>query len=121
MITFWEKLPKSKQPSSNSYVVIKDAMKDLFLPAKLHIFFILFFCYVTGIVGPFLKEYQTNIPMIPFLYFDLKVVIRNLLDTVIEQVVIEACCSEKQFKEIDLSKKENLLLLCSLIMQFDYA
>ena len=31
--------------------------------------------------------------MIPFLYFDLKAVIRNLLDIVIESVVIGACCS----------------------------
>ena len=45
VITFWEKLPKSKQPPSNSCVVIKDAVKDLFLQAKLH-----FFCYVAGIV-----------------------------------------------------------------------
>ena len=66
VITFWEKLPESKQPSSNSYVVIKDVVKDLFLPAKLR-----FFCYVAGIVEPFLKEYQTDMPMIPFLYFDL--------------------------------------------------
>ena len=38
VITFREKLPKSKQPSSNSFVVIKDVVKDLFLPAKLHFF-----------------------------------------------------------------------------------
>ena len=49
--------------------------------------------------------------MIPFLYFDLKVVIRNLLDIVIQPVVIEACYSGKQFKETDLSKKGNLLPL----------
>ena len=69
-------------------------MKDLFLPAKLHLF-----CYVAGIVELFLKEYQTDIPMIPFLYFDLKAVIRNLLDIVIELVVIKARHSGKQFKE----------------------
>ena len=87
MITFREKLPKSKQPSSNSYVVIKDVVKDLFLPAKLH-FFVFFvfwgfffcfflFCYIAGIGRPFLKEYHTDIPMIPFLYFDLKAVISS--------------------------------------------
>ena len=81
VITFWEKLSKSKQPSSNSYVVKRDAVKDLFLPAKLHFFF--FFCYVAGIYEPFLKEYQTDIPMIPLLYFDLKAVIRTLLDIVL--------------------------------------
>ena len=48
--------------------------------------------------------------MIPFLYFDLKAVIRNLLDIVIEPVVIEACRSGKQFKETDLSIKGNLFI-----------
>ena len=43
--------------------------------------------------------------MIPFLYFDLKAIIRNFLNIVIEPVVIEACRSGKQFKEIDLSEK----------------
>ena len=33
--------------------------------------------------------------MIPFLFFDLKAVIRNLLDIVIEPAVIEACRSGK--------------------------
>ena len=56
--------------------------------------------------------------MIPFLYFDLEAVIRNLLDIVIEPVVIEACCSRKQFKEIDLSKKGNLLLLSKINLGF---
>ena len=53
----------------------------------------IFFCYVAGIVKQFLKEYQTDISMIPFLYFDLKAVIRGLLDIVNEPVVIEACRS----------------------------
>ena len=52
--------------------------------------------------------------MSPFLYLDLKAVIRNLLDIVIEHVVIEACRPGKQFKEIDLSKNENLLPLSNI-------
>ena len=113
VITFLEKVPKSKQPSSNSYVVIKDAVKDLFLSAKL-----LFLCYVAGIVEPFLKEYQTDIPMVPFLYFDLKAVMRNFLDIVIGPAVIGACRSGKHLKEIDLSKKGNLLSLSKINLGF---
>ena len=56
--------------------------------------------------------------MIPFLYFDLEAVIRNLLDIVIEPVVIEACCSGKQFKEIKKKKKGNLLLLSKINLGF---
>ena len=116
MITFSEKLPKSKESSSNSYVVIKDAMKDLLLPAKQYFFFFCC-CYVAGIVEPFFKKYQTDIPIIPFLYFDMKAVIRNF-DIVIEPVVIEDCRSKKQFKEIDFSKKANLLPLSKINFGF---
>ena len=56
--------------------------------------------------------------MSPFLYFDLKAVIRNLFDIVIELVVVEACRCGKQFKEIDLSKKWNLLLLSKINLGF---
>ena len=69
------------------------------------------------LLSHFLKEYQTDIPMIPFLYFDLQAVIRNFLDIVIESVV-EACQSGKQCKEIDLSKKGNLLLLSKINLGF---
>ena len=48
----------------------------------------------------------------------MKVAIRNLLDVVIEPVVIEAYCSGKQFKEVDLSKKGSLLLLSKIKLGF---
>ena len=82
-------------------------MKDLLLPAKQHYFFFFFFCYVAGIVEPFFKKYQTDIPIIPFLYFDLKAVIRNF-EIVIEPVVIEDCHSGRPFKEIDFSEKRGI-------------
>ena len=107
------KTTKIKATIIKQYVVIKDAVKDLFLPAKLH-----FFCYIAGIVELFLKEYQTDIPNILFLYFDLKAVIRNLLVIVMVPVVIGACCSGKQFTEIDLSKSGNLLPLSKISLGF---
>ena len=47
----------------------------------------------------------------------MKAVIRNLLDIVIEPVVIEACCTGKQFKEFDHSEK-NLLPLSKITLGF---
>ena len=76
-----------------------------------------FFCYIAGIVELFLKEYQTDIPNILFLYFDLKAVIRNLV-IVMVPAVIEACCSGKQFTETDLSKRGNLLPLSKISLGF---
>ena len=48
----------------------------------------------------------------------MKAVIRNLLDIVIEPVVIKACRSGKQFKEIDFPKKRNLLPLSKINLGF---
>ena len=35
MIKFWNKLPKSKQPSSKSYMAVKDRVSDKLITAKL--------------------------------------------------------------------------------------
>ena len=47
---FWQKLPKSKEPKSKSYVNLYDALMDLFTPAKL-IFLatLLLFFFLIGI------------------------------------------------------------------------
>ena len=58
---FWQKLLKSKQPKSKSYVNLHDAVIDLFTPAKLN-----FFSYIATFFQPFLTLYQPDNPMAPF-------------------------------------------------------
>ena len=59
----------------------------------------------------FLKTYQTDNPMIPYLYFDLKAIVKQLLELIVESNVIDACRSGRELKEINLEDKKNLLSL----------
>ena len=67
MISFWEKLLQSKRPKCKSYDNVKNAANDNLMAAKLELF-----SYIAGILQPFFKSYQSDDPMLPFLYFDLK-------------------------------------------------
>ena len=70
MVAFWEGLPKSNWPSSKSYLAVKDSVGDPLFVDKLQ-----FFSFVSNIVESFLKKYQTDQQMIPFLYCDLKCIV----------------------------------------------
>ena len=82
---FWKSLPNYKQPTCKSYSKISDAIIDLFTEAK-----ITFFSFICSIVEPYLKKYQREKPMVPFMYVDLKSI-------------------AKQLAEINLDEKGNLL------------
>ena len=103
MVVFWEGLPKSKRPSSKSYLVVKDSVREALFIAKLQ-----FFSFESNKIEPFLKKYQTDQLMSPFLYCDLKDIVIKLLDIIVEHKIIEKCKSGKQVMEIDLAKEENL-------------
>ena len=105
MIKFWNKLPKSKQPSSKSYMAVKDRVDDKLITAKLS-----FFNFVASLVEPFLKKYQCDKPMIPFMYTDLKSLIQSLLELVVKQDVLSQCKTGIQMKQLDLCNNKNLNL-----------
>ena len=113
IISFWEKLQKSKRPSSKSYLTVKESVEDPLVTAKLQ-----FFSFVSSIAEPYLRKYQTDKPMIPFVYFDLKDLVIKLLDIIVKPTVINNCKSRKQLKEIDLSNEENLISFCKINMGF---
>ena len=60
---------------------------------------------------PFLTAFQSNKPMIPYFYFYLKSLIKELLGITVELQIIDSCKTSKQLKDIDLSDKKNLLSL----------
>ena len=105
-MNYWEKLPKSKHPQSKSHPNLKAAVLDDFTVAKLQCF-----SYVASNVEPYLKIYQVNNPMIPYIYFDLKTMLKDLLEIIVEPAVIQKCKTGKQLIEIDLEIKENLKLI----------
>ena len=60
VMKYFEKFPKSKQPSSKSFLNVQKAANDVFSPAKFQ-----FFSFVAKHFKPFLTSYQTDAPMIP--------------------------------------------------------
>ena len=63
LLIFWKSLPKSKRLKCKSYETLKVAFDDHLIIPKLQ-----FFNYVANIVDPFLRKYQTDQPMVPFLF-----------------------------------------------------
>ena len=70
----WMSLPPSKQPQCKTYEVVKGAIKDLFKVTKLK-----FFSFIAGLLMPYLTIYQSQKPLIPFLYDDLQSFYKELL------------------------------------------
>ena len=86
IVTYWEARKKPKPPTSASYILLKDATHDLFLPAKLT-----FFSFIASLLQPYLKSYQTNQPMLPFMYGDLEKMFRNLLELFVQPDELVKC------------------------------
>ena len=110
VIRFWVKKPKSKQPKCKSYINVQKACNDLFTVARLN-----FFSYVAGFFKPFLKSYQSNSPMIPYLYNDLSELTKKNLQWFIRADVINA--NLKDFIRIEM-KNENFLKISSIHLGF---
>ena len=104
IVKFWERLPKSKRPASKSYLNVVDAVNDHFITAKLA-----FFSYLSGLVEPFLEKYQNDKPMLPFMYEDLKMLLKSLLRLVVKQDKLEACKNGYQLKDLNLDDEHILL------------
>ena len=100
IVHYWESLPKSKRPSSRSYSNVLSAVTDNLTPAKLH-----FFSYVAGIFQQFLTKYQSDKPMIPFLYSDHLKLVKSILCLVLKPDVVNPCSSLTTLTKIDLTDK----------------
>ena len=102
----WWCRQKGKQPSSltsKSILYVKAAIEDNLTTAKLH-----FFSFIAGKVQPFLLKYQTNKPMIPFMYHDLKLLITNLSRLFVKKDKVK---TGKKLVTINLHDDANLLPL----------
>ena len=101
IVNFWKKLPELKQSKCDSYNIVKDVVDDPLIVVKLE-----FFIYVAGLLEPYLKSYQSDQPMVPFMYFDLKKLVTCLLKLFVKAEVIDNC-KTFDLANIDLDKKSN--------------
>jgi len=113
MVSFWEKQPTSKRPKSKSYDNVKKAVNDPLTVVKLE-----FFAFIASILEPFLVTYQTDKPMLPFLYFDLKSLILSLMKLFIKPCIISEAKTGSQLCGIDLEKATNLIPLKNIGLGF---
>ena len=86
--------------------MLTEAITDDLIPLKLS-----FFSYMASLLQPFLKKYQSDKPLIPFLYDDLTKVLKMLLQIIVKEEKLD--CLGKHITKIDLKKSENLKSLKS--------
>lgn len=91
-------------PDTLTCEVLMLACKDKLILAK-----IAFFAYLANILEPFLKKYQAEKPMIPFLYQDYSSVIRQMMKIILKNEVFENCSNSlSKMSSIDLEDSKNL-------------
>ena len=110
LVRYYEKLPKSKQPFSKSFVNVQKACNDIFYIGKFQ-----FFSFIAGYFQPFLTAYQTDAPMLPFLYGDLNELVLQLLTSIVKPCVLDNC---KNVFDVDPKNKDNLLSIKSVRIGF---
>ena len=94
-----KKLPK---PDNKSYRTISELVKDKLIKLKMH-----FFKCIAGQLLPFLTDYQTDRPMIPFLSGDLCTMIRNLMRRFIKSDILTAASTPDKLVKVDVSDKKH--------------
>ena len=92
--------PKYKQPKCKSFTVLTDPVFDLFMPPKLQ-----FFSNVAGLLEPYLKRYQSDAPLVPFMYFDMKNLVTATMKLFVKQDKIKDCKTASDLLEFPLASE----------------
>ena len=93
-----KKIPK---PDTKTYETIKNACKDQLLEAKLE-----FALSVANEVTPFLRLYQTDKPMVPFLATDLYNMLKDILSRFCKSDVIENATTALKLANLDINDEK---------------
>jgi hypothetical protein len=84
-----------------SFKTVCTFVEDPLLEAKLT-----FFISLIALVEPFLKEYQTDVPLVPFLHGSLESIAINVMGRFVKESVLK---ENTAIHKVDLKKKQNLL------------
>ncbi|MBP1527239.1 MAG: hypothetical protein H9Q66_04895 [Spiroplasma ixodetis] len=82
-----------KLPDSCNFEFIKEALKDKLLRAKIE-----FMLSIAEDLHDFLQKYQTNNPVFPFLYEDLRRIITNIGDRFLKKVIFSSKITNDNLK-----------------------
>lgn len=93
---------EKKAPTSKSYVTVKKLINDPLLSAQLA-----FFVTIANEFENFLRDYQTDAPLVPFLFSDLT----SLYDSLMKRFLKKDALKEGNLLNVELDKSENFLEL----------
>ena len=113
IVNHWKKLPKSKRTKSKSYEHLQSAVEDLPTPAELQLF-----SFFASLFELFLVMYQTDQPLISYMYNDLQKLLRKSVLLIVKPDLLQNCKSATDMKNLDLSDKSNLLKLKNISIEF---
>ena len=98
-----------KQPTINSYLIMKKSLEDPLLEARLA-----FFVAIAKPIEEILTIYQTDKPMIPFLYAALEGLYGEILERFVKWSVLDKNLSGQRRLRLDLDSDENLVAVRSV-------
>lgn len=88
-----------KKPSSNSFEIMQAALADVLLRAKLA-----FFQNIAEILEKYLRSYQSDAPMMPFMYGDVLKLLRELCKIVVREEKVNDTTSAGDLCKVDLKE-----------------
>ena len=83
---------------------VKMIVADDLIPAKFK-----FFCLIAEIAKIFLTKYQTDKPVVPYLYHEIVRIIRRLMQLIVKPEILDKCSSFLDYKRVDLDNKNTMV------------
>ena len=74
--------------------------------------------YIAGLLQPLLAFYQSNVPLLPFMYPDIKAMLKTLLAVIVNPTLLKDSSSAAMLLKIDLNKEDNLLKVDDIHLGF---
>ena len=114
VVEHFQALPSSWRPLSNkSYDILVKHHKDSSIKFKFQ-----FFIDIANVLAPFLKQFQTDDPVMPFMDEMLASIIQCLMKLLLLWSVVNYMVTSHQLIKLDITKKGffyyNLLLSCQM-------
>ncbi|CAH3149087.1 unnamed protein product [Pocillopora meandrina] len=103
-VTTVQRSSKYSVPTSKSYKTIRDSTQDPLMPLKFAAFE-----SVAKQLQPFLVQFQSDSPLLPFVASSLEKVIRGLMKRFVKADVLQGASSAVKLLKIDFKKRENCL------------
>lgn len=95
---------KTKPPQTKNYEIIKKCLADEFLGAKLS-----FMLTVALQLEPFLTTFQSNKPLLPFMYGDLFSLMKNIFNRFVKKEKMDTVKNGQHLLDLDVENSANLL------------